>query len=119
MNVNTAPFIKKSLLPMVIVFWSSFAGAAENAASGVDQGTESSEGIVIEEIIVTAQKREESIQNIPIAISALTDKNLKNAGIESPREIIGTVPGLVMTANHVSSGLYMRGIGSNAIRSGF
>ena len=42
---------------------------------------------VIEEIMVTATKREESLQDIPMAVSVLTEDEIQSRGIESPYDI--------------------------------
>jgi iron complex outermembrane receptor protein len=52
----------------------------------------------IEEIIVTAQKREENIQNVGISISAMTADQLENLGMKSTTEITQQVPGLQLSA---------------------
>lgn len=52
------------------------------------------DGATLEEIIVTARKREESLQEVPVAISVFTDDALKAAGINSARELFENTPGL-------------------------
>lgn len=46
------------------------------------------------EIVVTALKRSTTVQNTPVAITALTDKSLANLGATSIADIVRTVPGL-------------------------
>ena len=48
----------------------------------------------LEEIIVTATKRDESLQNVPIAITALTSESLQNLGAVNLEDFARTVPGL-------------------------
>lgn len=48
----------------------------------------------LEEIIVTAQKREESNQEVPIAITALTSEAIVNRGINNSESLLGQVPGI-------------------------
>ena len=51
----------------------------------------------IEEVIITAQRREQSLQDIPIAISVLDQQQLKNLGVSSLGDLMsGTVPSLHM-----------------------
>ena len=54
------------------------------------------EEMVIEEIIVTAQKREQSIQDVPISISAFNEEFLNNAGVDDVLELQFFVPGLTI-----------------------
>lgn len=46
----------------------------------------------IEEVVVTAQKREQSIQDVPIAISAFDAESLKDQGLTSLEEVTSVVP---------------------------
>src|SRR5579862_4272677 len=64
------------------------------------------------EIVVTARKREESLQNVPVAEDAFTEQTIKSAGIESPRDFIQLVPNmtLVETQNVGNSFITVRGI---------
>ena len=48
----------------------------------------------LEEIIVTATKRDESLQTVPIAITALTSEALENMGAVNFEDFARTVPGL-------------------------
>lgn len=66
----------------------------------------------IEEIIVTAQRREQNLQSTPIAITALTAGALENSGINSTEELSMVVPGLqlVQVSNAVTP--YLRGVGT-------
>ena len=62
---------------------------AEESADGDDAARP-----VIEEIIVSAQKRDESIQEVPIAISAFTGDALRNTGITNSQDLVKAVPGM-------------------------
>ena len=68
----------------------------------------------IEEIIVTARRREESLQDAPVVISALSSKTIADFAITSVEDISDFTPSLVADAQGGSSGglLYLRGIGS-------
>ena len=48
----------------------------------------------LEEVIVTAQKREESSQDTPISITALSESAIENRGIYNTQDLMGQVPGL-------------------------
>jgi len=66
----------------------------------------------ISEIIVTARKRDESTQNVPITIDVFTMQEIQSAGIESPRDFIARVPNmtLIETQNVGNSFVTIRGI---------
>lgn len=70
--------------------------------------------LVLEEIIVTARKREESLQETPIAVSAFSGANLASAGIDSLDDLNNFVPGLDVQAGSGVTGkasVYIRGVG--------
>ena len=67
------------------------------------------------DIVVTAQKREESIAKAPIAVSAVDQKNLDRVGATSFDQAVRTIPSLQTTT---IGNLAIRGIGTNiTIRS--
>ena len=48
----------------------------------------------LEEVIVTAQRRQESIQSVPVAITAFDNNSLREQSITSPLDLNGKVPGV-------------------------
>lgn len=66
----------------------------------------------LEEIVVTARKREEPLQNVPVTEDAFTEQTIKSAGIESPRDFVAMVPNmtLVEVQNVGNSFITIRGI---------
>ena len=63
------------------------------------------ENIGLEEIIVTAQKREQSVQDVPIAVTAVTQETLKANRIFTVNDLGSIAPGLTVrpSAGGVSS----------------
>ncbi|MFC3079186.1 TonB-dependent receptor [Phenylobacterium terrae] len=66
-------------------------------------------GNVIEEIVVTAEKREQSLQDVPVAVSAFTDETREVVGIRSVQDLTNFTPGLAYATN--TDRINMRGIG--------
>jgi iron complex outermembrane recepter protein len=66
----------------------------------------------LEEIVVTARRRDETFQNVPITVDVFTAQQIQSAGIESPRDFIAMVPNmtLVETQNVGNSFITIRGI---------
>src|SRR5216683_659125 len=50
----------------------------------------------LQEIIVTARKRDETAQNVPITMNVFTAQEIQSAGIESPRDFVAMVPNMTM-----------------------
>ncbi|WP_348675708.1 TonB-dependent receptor [uncultured Abyssibacter sp.] len=65
----------------------------------------------IEEIVVTARRTEENLQDVPVAIAAMSSDDLKREQINSPSDLNGRVPSLV-----ISSGSQMRNTETPTIR---
>jgi iron complex outermembrane receptor protein len=68
--------------------------------------------LAIDEVIVTARKRAESLQEVPIAITAFTEQTIQRAGIERPADFISLIPNvtIVDTANVGDTQVSIRGI---------
>ncbi len=66
----------------------------------------------IEEILVTAQKRQQSLQDVPVAISAVLGDSMRDAGISKMDDLSGTVPSLNVSEAAGRDNLFVRGIGS-------
>ena len=76
---------------------------------------EEASGLEIEEIIVTAQKREESLQDVPIAITAITEQ-LEDATIRNIADLSAFAPNVIIGETSVrsrGSAITIRGINSS------
>ena len=77
--------------------------------------TANAQDLVIEEITVTATKRAESTQDIPLAINAFTGAQLEEAGVKDIRDIAAQTPSLsVKSRGETEASVFIRGIGSQA-----
>ena len=71
----------------------------------------------LEEVVVTAQKREQTLSEVPISLSAISGELVQDAAIKSFQELGQYVPNLSITENAVNSIISMRGIGVGAQQS--
>ncbi len=85
-------------------------------STAMAQGSTAGDGqkLAIEEVVVTAQKRAESLQEVPIAISAFTGESLDQLGVTSAEDVMTLLP----NAGTISQGgskfnYYLRGVGTN------
>lgn len=70
-----------------------------------------SDGLVLEEILVTARRYEENLQDAPLAINVLTGDYLQNQRVESIRDIMELSPGATYVSfSKVQPELVMRGV---------
>src|SRR5690606_22670907 len=64
------------------------------------------------DIVVTAQRQEQRLQDVPIAVTAFTAENLEEQQIENPLDLQLTLPNVSFTkTNFTSSSFTIRGIG--------
>ena len=68
--------------------------------------------IAIEEVVVSARKRAENLQEVPIAVTAFTESQIESAGIQRPADFIGLMPNVTMvdSANVGDTQVSIRGI---------
>lgn len=72
-----------------------------------------SQQLLLEEVIVTAQKRVQSLQDVPISISAMQGSKIASAGIQNMSALADYIPNFKMGDAPVSTNIYMRGMGSS------
>lgn len=98
-----------------VVFGAVFAfnPARELAAQEAD----ASRSALLEEIVVTARRREENVQDVPISITAFTGERLESLGVEDLSDIDRLTPNLqfdstaAVSGSSVASTVFIRGIG--------
>ncbi len=66
----------------------------------------------LEEIIVTAQRREQSLQDVPVSIQTVTGDELSRQGLRTLNDLSMFAPGLVITESAEEQGLLIRGAGT-------
>jgi iron complex outermembrane receptor protein len=107
-NVNQKAILLSQLLASACLLAPLGAHAADAAVPTGDTG------VRVEEIVVTAQRRSESLQQVPIAVSAVTGAELANRGLNDSLSLAASVPNLDISQNGTTLTLYLRGVGSNA-----
>jgi outer membrane receptor protein involved in Fe transport len=94
----------------------TFTLASATSANAGNVATPAADEYRGEEIIVTAQKRAESVQDVPIAITALSQRNLEEQKIEGGPDIMRAVPNLTFSkSNFTGYNISIRGIGTKAV----
>ena len=91
------------------------AGASAQTPSGMGdaaQATADEHGSAVETIIVTAQRRSENIQTVPIAITALSGDLAAKLGAMRTSDLAKVVPALVITTVNNTPLLFVRGVGT-------
>lgn len=68
--------------------------------------------LVLEEVIVTAQKRSESLQDVPISVATMSGEKIDDTGITSLQELTQYIPNVTVNAGAGTPNLFIRGVGS-------
>lgn len=92
------------------------AAPQETSASGQGTSAAGAEGPQLAEIVVTAQRRKEDIQQVPISINALTQAQLAEAGIKNISDLAAVTPGLLFStpvAPSTITTVNIRGVDAN------
>ncbi|MBQ0798978.1 MAG: TonB-dependent receptor [Porticoccaceae bacterium] len=74
--------------------------------------------LVLEEVVVTAQKRTESLQDVPISVSTFTGEKMEDAGINNMNEMSAYIPNFQQSVSPIGSYVVIRGI-SSGLNYGF
>ena len=83
------------------------------ATGSSGQGAGSS---VLEDVVVTATRRSESIQDVPMSISAVSQADLEKAGATELQDVVNMVPGVAYTQNSVGQAVIaIRGVQTSAL----
>jgi iron complex outermembrane receptor protein len=67
----------------------------------------------LEEIVVTAQRRDESLQNVPVSVTSISGKALENSNFRSVTDLQYVVPGVQFDATN-GAAFQIRGVGSTS-----
>jgi iron complex outermembrane receptor protein len=110
MSKNTLTSLAMGALAFQATAW------GQQAASTAPQQPS---GDMLMEVIVTAQRRSENLQNVPIALTALSADQLAQAGIQSTTDLGLVTPALTVVNQAGNLLPHIRGIGTTAFGAGF
>jgi iron complex outermembrane receptor protein len=105
----------KSLRVLLSVSASAAAVLLAAGPSVAAEAAAASGSTEIGELIVTAQKRSESVQTVPAAISAISGANLDQLGIAGPEGLQYVVPSVHVGTLTGSTGITIRGVGATTV----
>lgn len=96
--------------------------AAETQASTTSDKDSAGAGFAFEEVLVTARRRVESIQSVPVAVTALTEETLTRRSITDIGDLTGLAPNLTIGRNNQFSGaaqISLRGMTNMEVERSF
>jgi iron complex outermembrane recepter protein len=104
-KINALNTVRKLPLAIAVVAASTscFAESVEDS------------NFMLEEIVVTAQKRSQSLQDVPMSVSAVSEQTMKNAGIQTVADVQRLVPALniISSSSPANSSISIRGAGTS------
>jgi iron complex outermembrane receptor protein len=109
MTTKISSYLSAGAICAALAVFSAPALAQEADEAAIDDGT-------LEEITVTARRREESLQTVPVSVSAFTEGEIERRQINSTLDVIRNVPNLVGSNNvglSSATSLFIRGIGQD------
>jgi outer membrane receptor protein involved in Fe transport len=109
----TVEFLKSGSILSALTLLSVQASAQEAAAQAARPESASSG---LEEVVVSATKREESMQRVPVSVNAVSGDQLQQNGVVRLQD--AQLPGLTVQEGGLGNSLFIRGIGSG-INPGF
>jgi len=71
----------------------------------------------LEEIVVTATKRQESLRDVPVSVSAITSETIGDMGVVDMEEISLQIPNFEAAVSTILPNLYVRGLGTGTSHS--
>ena len=106
-------------IALIVAPMSAFAGTTQSESStGVDTAkpskhADNGSGEAIEEVVVTAQKRQEFAQKIPISIAVVTGEEIAQKADTTLESVLTSVPSVDVQGISQGAQVYIRGVGSS------
>ncbi|MGB2172643.1 MAG: TonB-dependent receptor [Porticoccaceae bacterium] len=100
--MNNATSLRQTLMTRALIL--ATAGASGTAMAAT-----------LEEVIVTAQKRAESLQDVPISVSVLKGEKITQAGMQKLQDAMVYIPNVSIAQQYVGNSINIRGIHSGTL----
>ena len=113
-DANIAHILAVALMPAIGLAHGAAAQTLPSTAA--ESEAQNSGGLA--EIVVTAQRRAENAQSVPIAISTVTADTVKSLGVINPESLGQLLPGVNLNRQGAGVITYVRGVGSGSAVSG-
>ncbi|MGH7105403.1 MAG: TonB-dependent receptor [Acetobacteraceae bacterium] len=94
------------------------AAATSGATASAQSPAQASQAPMLSEVIVTAQRRQENIQRVPITVAAVSASTLQAARVTQVSDLANVVPGLTMPTTVGYTLPHLRGVGITAVGPG-
>jgi len=116
-DANMEPKTKRALLGGASIIMSLLWGA-EGARAQEANNAATSSPVELQEVVVTAQKREQRLIDVPISITAVSQAAAERAGLTDLRDLQHVTPGLLNVNNGLAFQPAIRGVTSTGTSAG-
>lgn len=111
--------IKRGMGLICLVSSASSVIMGATAANAAQDSTDSPQATASDgDIVVTAQRRSETLAKVPLTINAVSGESLKKAGVVDVQALQTVIPGLVFNNIGANAAIYLRGIGTRTAFAG-
>jgi iron complex outermembrane receptor protein len=120
MNKKVLPFLTRLAAPVLLIALSLHAGAARAQIVAPQGAASDSSGLT--EIVVTARRRVENLQDVPLAVTAISATTLLQNAVTSLTDLNSFVPNMEISSARATSStidVYIRGVGQSDPLWGF
>jgi iron complex outermembrane receptor protein len=122
MTANNTLLTRRHLAVAVALAGATLATAGQAQEQEEQEQPRGGYSLQLEEVVVTAQKREENFMTVPLTVNAFTAQDMVNTGAATIQDIDVFMPGVeigsVETGSSTQVGITIRGVGSPGISSG-
>lgn len=105
--------VNRQLVTASIFALAAFAASGAHAQDA--DSTSSESGYSEDEIVVTAQRREERLKDVPLSVTAISGEQLTQGGITGSRELATLAPGVSMNTTGAAAQATIRGVGNTIV----
>ncbi len=84
------------------------------ASLSLQAGSLRAESLMLEEIVVTAQKRAQSLQDVPLSVNAVSGEMISELNLTGLEDMSSYVPNLTISESTTATNIYIRGFGSGS-----
>lgn len=105
-------FHASSALALALGGLASTSATAQTASTWPDPAQDPAAASQLDEIVITAQRRSENLQTVPVTVSAFRAETLQALSIKSTIDLPQAVPGLSITRTLAGANSFLRGVGS-------
>lgn len=102
---------------MAVIIGSAMSSAQAQANSeNANEGDQAPQAYVSQDIVVTAQRRAERMQDVPIAVTAFTETTIRELNLEDAMSVSKYIPSMISQSNAglaTANAYYLRGLGNS------